>query len=1074
MNMSAIRNFAIRARVYLLEAAKGKMIDNNEIKDLSKVVEETAYKCFDRFIMMRFVKLNGYPADVISEFLDVSGDYLSDNLEEEFNALETMAASIPEEDWHDSVQIIGWLYQYYNSELKDETFALLKKNVKITKERIPAATQFFTPDWIVKYLVENSLGRLWYEGHHEYDKSVWKYYIDEAEQETEEPQIQESDKLSGVDYKPKKNVYSSSDFEPENIKVIDPCMGAGNILVYIFDVLMQIYKSAGWSESDAAKSIIKNNLYGLDIDDRVGRLAYFTVMMKAYKYDPHIFEKGLRPNIYAVTDSDWMSDEFMDYVAGDDADIKNDLVLLRNTFKDAKEYGCIINVPTIRYDVIYRRIEYLLNSFVDLEQDPTQDPIQDPAQDSTQAQNIKETLSQLYSLVKQAEIMAQKYDVVITNPPYMGISGMSNSLAAFVKKNYPDSRNDMSTVFMERCLGMCAENGYMAMINIPVWMFISGYEKLRRKLYRSATIINMVHPGRGVFGSDFGSTAFVMKNTPISGYRGTYRRLFGKQGEVKTNEAREEEFFSERGTYIAMQDNFEKIPGAPVAYWVSDNLIDVFINSKQLGSIADSKQGLATTDNNRFLRLWFETSYNRIGFWVDSTAEAADSNCKWFPYNKGGDFRKWYGNNDYIVNYENDGQEIKESVLGKYSYLKTPDYVVKNTDYYFRPSVSWSLVSSAATAFRYKETGFIFDVAGMSMFSGGDLMYLLALCNTKIVYEILNIIAPTINFQCGDIAKIPVIFPDQPTRERIEKIARQNVELSKQDWDSFETSWDFKRHPLVEKGPGKTPYLIADIYAEWQAECEARFNQLKANEEELNRIFIDIYRLQGELTPEVEDKYVTVRKADLRRDIKSLISYAVGCMFGRYSVDTDGLCYAGGEWDASKYKTVKPVEDNILLIGEGTSDDISSGDAITSRFVDFIRKAYGEETLEMNLKFIADALGGRGNPYDVIRRYFIKDFFADHCSTYSVKGSGKRPIYWLFDSGGDDGFKALIYMHRYQPKDLERMYEYFVKTDHNKTAEGQKYSEKLHHLAEQKIAIDLDDGVRENYAKFREVLAKIK
>lgn len=670
---------------------------------------------------------------------------------------------IPESDWQDAVQIVGWLYQYYNTEPKDQVFANLKKNIKISKENIPAATQLFTPDWIVRYMVENSLGRLWSEGHPDFDKSEWKYYLDEAPQE---PQV--AQQLAEL-----RRGYAA--LTPEDIKCIDPCMGSGHILAYLFDVLMQIYRSAGYTDRDAAASIVEHNLYGLDIDDRAAQMAYFVVMMKGCQYDSRFLRRHLNPHVYAIQESGELTADALGRLGKQESTAR----ALLDGFKNAKEYGSILQpkVTLAELDALQEQLREVdgasdMGSFTD--------------------QFVAgQLLRVLCPLVEQARMLVQKYDVVVTNPPYMGGSGMDAHLSDFVKKNYPDTKSDMSTVCMERTLNMCNAHGYMAMINIPVWMFLSSYEKLREKMLRENTIVSMVHPGRGIFGSDFGTTSFVIAKAHLQGYKGHYRRLFDKQGEVESVEQREQRFFEKRGVFYATQDNFFKIPGSPVAYWVSDSLLNAFVKGTYLGALAESKQGLATADNNRFLRLWYEVENDKVCYSCKNTEESKNDLYKWYPYNKGGEFRKWYGNNDYIVNWENDGFEIRNFTDGKGKVRSRP----QNTQFYFRESFSWSLVSSGVAAFRYKPTGHIFDVAGMSCFAPREkLFYLLALCNTKVVTSILEIVAPTINYQCGDIANIPVIgMSNKVIGETVEK----NIAVSKSDWDSFETSWDFKKHPLV-------------------------------------------------------------------------------------------------------------------------------------------------------------------------------------------------------------------------------------------------------------------------------------
>ena len=799
------------------KSQRQELIKQIKEKGYQQVMEEVAYTWFNRFIALRFMEVNNYLPSHIRVFSDASGafkpeilndvlhldlpgldsgkvaEYIESNDTEalyryllltQCNALNSalpvmfermggytemllpnnilrqdsvlghMVSDIPEEDWQDAVQIIGWLYQYYNTELKDDTFAQLKKNVKITKERIPAATQLFTPDWIVRYMVENSLGRLWLEGHPNAElHDGWKYYLDEAKQE---PEVEDQLAMLREEYKT---------IKPEEIKVIDPCMGSGHILVYDFDVLMQIYTSAGWDQREAAQSILKNNLYGLDIDDRAAQLAYFAVMMKARQYDRRLLTRGIQPNIYSIRESNGIQAMTIEYFHKNDPKLKADIERIVTEMRDAKEYGSILNITPVDFAGLYDRFDEIREDINMMQMS---------------------ALDELLPLVKCAELLAQKYDVVVTNPPYMGASGMNARLAEYVKSNYPNTKSDMSTVFMEKTVKMCKKTGYMSMINIPVWMFLSSYEKLRESLIAQDTFANMVHFGRGVFGSDFGTTAFVIAKSNIHGYKGTYCRLFEKQGAVDSVETKEKWFLEGKGRFVADQSNFSKIPGSPVAYWVSNAFLRVFDTGVLLGKIADAKQGVATADNNRFLRLWNEVSINKVSFHTHSHEEAAIAREKWFPYNKGGDFRKWYGNNEFVVNWEHDGAELKQ-FRGS---------VLRNPSYYFKECFSWSLISSSVAAFRYKPAGQIFDVAGMSCFaSEKQLNYLLALCNTKVVMKVLEVIAPTINYQCGDIANIPVI-QDGCTNDVCE-VAQENIFISKTDWDSYETSWDFKRNPLV-------------------------------------------------------------------------------------------------------------------------------------------------------------------------------------------------------------------------------------------------------------------------------------
>lgn len=801
------------------KSQRQELIKKIKEKGYKQVMEEVAYTWFNRFIALRFMEVNNYLPSHIRVFSDASGafkpeilndvlhldlpgldsgkvaEYIESNDTEalyryllltQCNALNSalpvmfermggytemllpnnilrqdsvlghMVSDIPEEDWQDAVQIIGWLYQYYNTELKDDTFAQLKKNVKITKERIPAATQLFTPDWIVRYMVENSLGRLWLEGHPNAElRGGWKYYLDEAKQE---PEVEAQLAKLREEYKT---------IKPEEIKVIDPCMGSGHILVYAFDVLMQIYTAAGWDQREAAQSILKNNLYGLDIDDRAAQLAYFAViavMMKARQYDRRLLTRGIQPNIYSIRESNGIQAMTIEYFHKNDPKLKADIERIVTEMRDAKEYGSILNITPVDFAGLYARFDEIRNDINMMQMS---------------------ALDELLPLVRCAEVLAQKYDVVVTNPPYMGASGMNARLAEYVKSNYPNTKSDMSTVFMEKTVKMCKKTGYMSMINIPVWMFLSSYEKLRESLIAQDTFANMVHFGRGVFGSDFGTTAFVIAKSNIHGYKGTYCRLFEKQGAVDSVETKEKWFLEGKGRFVADQSNFSKIPGSPVAYWVSRQLLAIFRNCPSLESYAAPKQGLITGDNDRFLRYWHEVS-------LANTALERNSKMKWRPINKGGEFRRWYGNQDYVVNWENDGAEILNFKDSKGKLRSRPQNLVYN----FRASLSWSLVTSGGFSVRFFPDYFMFNVAGISCFPSEHLNYILGLLNTKITSNITQMLNPTINMNAGDVAKIPIVINNEKEAP-VDFLVKAMISLSKADWDSYENSWDFKRNPLV-------------------------------------------------------------------------------------------------------------------------------------------------------------------------------------------------------------------------------------------------------------------------------------
>lgn len=1151
MNKSAIKTYAVWARTELIklvtqrayeyevtadntpayntDSVHGRPLENEEKKQLNEligevnkhgfehVIEEVAYTWFNRFIALRYMEVNNYlpqrvrvfsndnnefKPELLTDAIHIELDglnkqkvfdfiehnnqedlykyllltlcndmnqYLPDmfasisdyksllmpnNLLREDSIIGKMITDIDEDSWNDQVQIIGWLYQYYNSELKD--IVMKKKNY--TKDDIPAATQLFTPDWIVRYMTENSLGRLWLDGHPDFDHSNWKYYLEEAEQE---PEVLEQLKKIREEH---------AKLKPEDIKVIDPCMGSGHILVYAFDVLMDIYRDSGYTDRNAAKSILENNIYGLEIDERAYHLAYFALMMKARSYNRRILSKDTKVNILEIREPMVKLKEEYDHYLGDYAELSHYLV---NEFAEAKELGSIIN-----FSCTLEQLEGLEGYLNNLKSSSMN---QDMISDS----EIDEINELLLSLIKQAKLLVQKYDVVITNPPYMAPSSIQKK---YVQKFYPNSKSDLFAVFIEKGLRFIKKNGYSSLVTMQSWMFLSSYEKLRINLLKNNTLVTLMQMENMVMHIAFGTSVSIFCKSKISKYKGTYNHI--KLCDLKYDVPISFPVKGNRFSQIE-SENFNKIPGSPIAYWASKKFLLTFETGKQLSTIASTNNGFTTGDNNKFLRLWYEVPANSIKLDCSSFDETKNSDKKWFPYNKGGDFRKWYGNNDYLINWYRDGKDIKD-----YGHL-----VPRSMKYQFHESITWNKITSGTSSFRYKTVGTMFDVGGLSMFckSHEMLIYLMALCNSRYTKELLKMISPTLNCESGHVASIPVIY-DEVNMSIVNKIARNNILLSRVDWDSFETSLDFTTHPLVKNHVS----TINEAYNLWSKECKERFDILKSNEQELNKIFIGMYGLQDELTPEVEDKDVTVRKADLVRDVKSFISYAVGCMFGRYSLDVEGLAYAGGEWDNNKYKTFIPDADDIIPI----CDENYFEDDIVSRFIEFVRSVYGDDTLEENLQFISDALGGNGNPREVLRNYFLKDFFKDHCNTYQVTGSGKRPIYWQFDSGKKNGFKALVYIHRYTPDLIARMRTGYIhplqsqyrtqiemlnnqideasltsekvklKKQLKKIAEQAeelgKYEEKIHHWADKMEPMDLDDGVKVNYAKFQELLAKIK
>ena len=1149
-------------------------------KGYKQVMEEVAYTWFNRFSALRFMEVNGYLPSHVRVFtdeennfkpqiiteaihLDLDGldmekvyelkaaekteelykyllivqcnalnkilpgmfqkiaDYtellLPDNLLREGSVIQQMIELIPEDDWKDAVQIIGWLYQYYNSEKKDDVFAALKKNVKITKENIPAATQLFTPDWIVRYMVENSLGRLWLEGHPDVKEQLlpteeeqsayvagnrdpedtkWHYYLEEAEQE---PEVQTQ--LAEI-----RKEYAA--LTPDQLKVIDPCSGSGHILAYMFDVLMQIYESYGYTTREAVASIVENNIYGLDIDDRAAQLAYFAVMMKARQYDRRFFSRGIQPHVYAIVESNHVDKFAVDYFCNGDMKLTAAMETIISELHDAKEYGSILTVTPQDWSALYERFAEITED-INMSRDTA--------------------LRELLPLVQVGEALAQKYDVVVTNPPYMSSGNMGAKLLSKIKKEFDVGKNDTYSAFIIKCRDFAKKNGFYSMITMQGWMFTQRFEELRKLLLRD-TLCSMLHVGYNSF-PELNSkiaqgTSFSFRKNYVKRYVSTYYDLTNRVPQSADKKQIFENKMASNDCIEMINDKFTALPGCQFAYWITPALLNDFSDGIKLGNIAAPRQGLATGDNDTFLRFWHEVPYYKLGFSYKTTEEFQLSNKLYAPYNKGGEYCKWYGNRDLVIKFDNVNYDI----------LQNQGNHLPSKQYYFSECATWSALTTSGFSCRYCENGFVFDTKGSSLFCNNrdELLTYMGFLNSIVANEIFKMLSPTVDYNAGTVANVPIL---SRKNEKVNYIVEDNIEKTKRAADSFETSWDFQRHPLLCKVS-----TIAEAFDQWQAECDERFNQLKANEEEVNRIFIDIYGLQEELTPEVKNKNVTVRKADLGRDIRSFISYAVGCMFGRYSLDIPGLVYAGGNFDEKycrwisqfgdhanekidadgqliegdwagsslwKYDGVRvgnqwckasypPDTDNIIPI----CDDEYFEDDIVGLFVDFVKKVYGAETLDENLKFIADALGGKGQPKDVIRNYFLSDFYSDHCRIYQ-----KRPIYWLFDSGKKNGFKVLIYMHRYQPDTIARIRTDYVHEQQARyrtaitdleqrianasTSERVKlnkklttlqaqdteirtYEEKIHHLADQMISIDLDDGVKKNYAIFQDVLAKIK
>lgn len=1156
-NPYVIKAKQIAQRQSLVDAINSKAQDADYQTAYNIIIEEVAYTWFNRLIAVRFMEVNDYlpckirvlsaadgrqEPDIVQNPFDARLDFTEQETaaivqlqnDHEYNKLfqylfikvcndlskplpqlfeheddytelllnisyidedglvYKLVHDIAEDDFNVSsddgqVEIIGWLYQYYISEKHDEVIDPLKGKV-VKKEDIPAATQLFTTDWVVKYMVDNSLGR---------------YYLERKDDIDLEKQLTFLVKpKSGILPKVQENIAL------ENLKFFDPCMGSRHILIYAFELLMKMYLNQGYTEKDAVISILQHNLYGLDIDKRAYQLAYFSVMMKARQYHKLILRKNVQCNLYAVPESNKLLHklEQLKYFGAGMDDLSKNIALteirgLLDDFKDAKEYGSLINVQSYNWELLQQ-----FAADFDISTEPNM----------FATYNIETTQRQLQEIVTAGQILANKYTVVCTNPPYL--NKYNPVLKKFVNDNYKDYAGDLFSVFMYKNFSFCQPNGYLGFMTPFVWMFIKTYEKLRRLIVDSKAITTLVQMEYSAFEeATVPICSFVLQNGKSSNKALCFRLSDFKGGmQIQKEKVLEAIQNPECGYfYETNQNNFSKIPGSPIAYWVSRRVFDIFSKAISLNDIANIPKGLSTGSVEKFMRFWYEVIRENIKFNCYDYKETLEFNEKWYPYAKGGEFRRWNGNLSYVVNWKNNGYDVRHFVDDRGKQRSRPQNII----YYFKRCITYSAVTSYKLTLRYLNNA-IFGGGGDSIhFKKIEYFdYIFALMNTKLQTELLNIISPTINFEVDHLKKIPIIIDDNRFNN-ISNIVEVCINISKIDWDSFETSWDFVKHPLI-----KGNCNVAEAYAVWKQECEERFTQLKANEEELNRIFIDIYGLQEELTPDVADKDVTVYRIFDNKEtvpasmqgskyvltksdvIKSLLSYAVGCMFGRYSLDVDGLAYAGGEWDDSKYQTFIPDADNVIPI---TDEDYFEDDLV-GRFISWLKVVYGEENLEENLRFIAAALNTKGDtPRQKIRSYFIKDFFKDHCKIYQ-----KRPIYWLYDSGKQDGFKALIYMHRYtkdttgtvRAEYLEKMiriYDSEIARMQNimETASGREaakaeknaeklrkqlkecrdYDEKVGHLALSDISIDLDDGVKVNYEKvqkdnngeFLQILAKI-
>ena len=1151
MDRNAIKKYAMWARRELIEkvakkameygvsinetidieltSINGRLLTDTEIKQrkaliqkvkedgYEQVIEEVAYTWFNRFVALRFMEVNSYlpshvrvfsnydgafKPQILSEALhiDLAGldtekvyELKSANKEEELfkylliiqcndlsdvlpgmfqkiadytellipdfllregSVIERLIADIPEDNFdvkseNGQVEIIGWLYQYYNTDLFNTIYDGDKSRKSLTANDIPAATQLFTPDWAVRYMVDNSLGKYWIDGHKNSSlRNELKYYLDNSEQPEK---IQKQ--LVGI-------LSQTEHMDPKELRVLDCCMGSGHILVYAFEVLMKIYIEFGYSAREAVRSIVENNLVGLDIDERATQLSYFAVMMKAREFDRRFLSSGIQPRVFAIKNSNFIDQNCLDYLGGANENIRNELQKIVDEFRDAQEYGSILKVSKFNYQGIRDRWNEIKNNI-------------------SLYNGIIKTL--IIPLVETARAMSDKYDIVVTNPPYLGSPRMNEKLLGYIKKYYEEGKADFSTV-MYLCVqrNFIKENGLVSFISTNSWMYLKSFLKVRKESLKVMSFESIVDYGTELFEGKIGHlpiVAWVARKSPVKTRFHAVRLVDYRYGR---KDEKQSEFYESRNHYYALQDEFDVIDGSPIVYWISENVINSF-SERNLESFAEIVSGMTTGDNTKYLRGWTELDINKIAFNKTDVEEIDLRRTKWIPYHKGGEQRKWYGNHEYVVNWaeKNNFNRAKTTM----------------THVYLKPCITWSDISGNTFAGRYCFGGFMFDVKGSCAFAPeNQLKILCAIFNSKIMPIYVEALNPTTTTQVGDIKRVPFIEPNENQKNVLIECVDECVRIAREEWDSFELSWDFKRHPLIQSGEK----YIKDCFTKWERTCNERIIRMKDLETEINDILIDVYGLKDEINPEVDIEEVTLRKADLEREIKSLVSYAVGCMFGRYSLDMDGIEFAGGEWNTQNYSTYIPDSDAILPV----SDDEYFEDDIVGKFVKFIEIVYGKELLEDNLNLISDCLGGKGNARENIRAYFMNGFYSDH-----VKNYYKRPIYWMFESGKNNAFKCLIYMHRYKADTIARIRTDYVHEQQSRyyteieglnhqlseatatnkvkinrrlneldlqVSELQNYEEIIHHLADQMIEINLDDGVAYNYSIFNEVLASLK
>jgi hypothetical protein len=1043
-------------------------IKKDEIRNLLN--EEETDQAYRKLFVAQCNALNKVMPFLFERIEDYTELLLPDYLLDQESVIRRITNEVSENNFYEigedgtkknNVEILGWLYQYYMSEKKEKVGGL--KNNAVKKEDLPVVTQLFTPKWIVQYMVQNSLGKLYDEKYEDNNLSKnWEYYLKHEENHHLYPEF---DSL-------------------EELKIMDPACGSGHILLYAFDMLYDMYQAAGYPSRDIPQLILENNLYGLDIDKRAQQIANFTLLMKAVEKHPRILSRMnrkqgiIKTNVHEIVDADLsLSEEAIDYFTKNSLEKKTIREILEK-FKNAKQYGSLI-----------REIKIPFQKWIDKLRD-----FENVNKDLIEKAYISELRLKLLPILRQGQLLSSKYHVTITNPPYH--SNYNEKLKKFLVKEYKDYKIDLYSCFMNRMHSFTGDNGYVSMVTPYSWMFIVSHKNLRKNLLDKSTISCLLQLNYSVFtGATVPTCTFVLhKQTKHP--QGIYLRLNKTVGESLPTLIKESSLKEVSYKYLVSSENFKEFPDYRIAYWATDSVKSAFNNNQRLDKFAEPKVGLQTGNNDLFLRFWNEVSYSDIAFNCKSINESVNSEKKWFPYNKGGAHRKWYGNQFYVVNWYKDGQEIKNYKDERGKLKSRP----QNTKYYFKEGLSWSDVNSQNFGVRYTPPGYIFDVKGSTLFTEDriKLFIILGFLTSKVSSEMLELLNPTISFQTGDLKSLPIIFPE--TGELVYELVAENIEISKNDWESYETSWGFLAHPYFKYKDLSN--VVKTLNSFWLDKNNDSINKLKQNEEELNEIYIDLYGLEDEISSKLDDKDVTIKRAKTKDSVKSFLSYFLGCTLGRYSIDNEGIAYAGGIFDEDKYNTFKPTKEGLVHI---TEDHYFENDIIV-RLKEFLAVAFSKETVDENMEWLAEALTTRKNesPEDRLRRYFMDEFFKDHCKTYQ-----KRPIYWLVDSGKQKGLRTLIYMHRYQPdtmatirfehlqeiqskyqnevemleirlsspdisasdrKNLEKAKESYQK----KIEELQEFDKKLAVYANNPIDIDLDDGVKVNHAKFEDVLAKIK